>query len=282
MAADDAAFWIDYDYDRENASDGISRYGAYIRRSSALAESWDGTWDDAQVRQARFAEAAWATATTPVMSPGFVRRHPRVISAAVQFNAWDATLNGAVQLVTPWPHALANSRDWRRDVWWQDWPMETLGGMRWREPDEHELTGHSVPDGERLAGLPATCSRRPASCAVRPRRRCGGSCPGGGRDARTGDERRRRAGDPDPGAVLMPRRKAGAVLRHQSRGLTRTLPSSMDQAACASHDDPDLWFPDRGDEDREQEALRICSGCPVRSACLSYVLSLPCGACQTD
>jgi hypothetical protein len=42
---------------------------------------------------------------------------------------------------SPWPHALAGSRDWRRDVWWQDWPMETLGGVRWREPDEDELTG---------------------------------------------------------------------------------------------------------------------------------------------
>jgi hypothetical protein len=142
-AADGAAFWIDYDYDRENASDGISRYGAYVRQSSLVAESWDGTWDDAQVRQARFAEAAWATATTPVMSPGFVRRHPRVISAVVQFNAWDATLAGAVQLVTPWPQALASSGDWRHDVWWQDWPMETFGGVRWREPDEHELTGHA-------------------------------------------------------------------------------------------------------------------------------------------
>jgi len=99
-------------------------------------------WDDPQVRQARFAEAAWATATTPVMSPGFVRRHPRVISAAVQVNTWDATLAGSVQLVTPWPHALVSSRDWQRDVWWQDWPTETLGGMRWREPGEHELTRH--------------------------------------------------------------------------------------------------------------------------------------------
>jgi hypothetical protein len=143
MAADGSAFWIDYDYDRENASDGISRFGAYVRQSSLLAESWDGTWDDQQVRQVRFADAAWVTATTPVMSPGFVRRHPRVISAAVQFNAWDATLNGAIQLITPWPHVLASSRDWRRDVWWQDWPMETLGGARWREPDEHELVGHA-------------------------------------------------------------------------------------------------------------------------------------------
>ncbi len=42
--------------------------------------------------------AAWATATTPVMSPGFVRRHPRVIDATIRFNAWDATLTGSVQL----------------------------------------------------------------------------------------------------------------------------------------------------------------------------------------
>ena len=73
----------------------------------------------------------------------------------------------------------------------------------------------------------------------------------------------------------MPRRKAGAILRHQSRGLTRTLPSWIDQAACARHDDPDLWFPERGDDDREQEALRICGECPVRSVCLAYVFSLP-------
>jgi hypothetical protein len=138
-----AAFWIDYEYDRENASDGISRYGAYVRRSSALAESWDGTWDDPQVRQARFAEAAWATATTPVMSPGFVRRHPRVISAAVQYNTWDATLTGTVQLITPWPRSLASSRTWQRGQWWQDWPAETLGDLRWREPDERELAGHA-------------------------------------------------------------------------------------------------------------------------------------------
>ena len=143
MASDGAAFWIDYDYDRENASDGVSRFGAYVRQSSMFADSWDGTWDDAQVQQARFAEAAWATATTPVMSPGFVHRHPRVIDATVQFNAWDGTLTGSVQLVTPWPHALTSSSDWRHDVRWQDWPTETFGHMRWREPDEHELTGHA-------------------------------------------------------------------------------------------------------------------------------------------
>lgn len=73
----------------------------------------------------------------------------------------------------------------------------------------------------------------------------------------------------------MPRRKTGAILRHQTRaGLPRALPSWMDQAACAGHDDPDLWFPERGEDDREQEALRICGECLVRPACLAHVLSL--------
>lgn len=73
----------------------------------------------------------------------------------------------------------------------------------------------------------------------------------------------------------MSRRKPGAKLRRQPRGLPRSLPTWMDQAACAAHDDPDLWFPERAEDDREREALRICAECPVRSACVAYVLSLP-------
>jgi len=46
-------------------------------------------------------------------------------------------------LVVPWPHSLASSRDWRRDERWQDWPTETFGRTGWREPDEDELTRHA-------------------------------------------------------------------------------------------------------------------------------------------
>jgi WhiB family redox-sensing transcriptional regulator len=49
----------------------------------------------------------------------------------------------------------------------------------------------------------------------------------------------------------------------------------MKQAACASNGDPDLWFPDHDQDDRRQEALRICAACPVRAACLAYVMSMP-------
>lgn len=54
-----------------------------------------------------------------------------------------------------------------------------------------------------------------------------------------------------------------------------TPPSWMELAACANHGEPDLWFPEHSKEERQQEALRICAACPVRAACLAYVLSMP-------
>lgn len=54
-----------------------------------------------------------------------------------------------------------------------------------------------------------------------------------------------------------------------------SAPSWMEQAACAGHDDPDLWFPEHGQDEQQQEALRICAACPVRPECLAYVQSMP-------
>src|SRR5215469_18526947 len=78
------AFWIDHEYDQANSSDGISRYGAYIRQriSTSFAECWNGTSGDSG--RERFAAAAWRTATSPVMVPGYVRRHPRLTGAQVE------------------------------------------------------------------------------------------------------------------------------------------------------------------------------------------------------
>jgi hypothetical protein len=98
----DAAFWIDYEYDREMASDGQSRFASYVRRAAATAEwteCWDGTWDDEAVRAMHFASESWHVATTPVMSPGYVRRHPRIRSARVEVNPWDASLAATVEII---------------------------------------------------------------------------------------------------------------------------------------------------------------------------------------
>jgi WhiB family transcriptional regulator, redox-sensing transcriptional regulator len=71
------------------------------------------------------------------------------------------------------------------------------------------------------------------------------------------------------------RRAGAAIFRHKRRILLRPAPSWMERAACAGHDDPDLWFPERGEDERRQQALAICAACPVRPACLAYVLSMP-------
>jgi WhiB family transcriptional regulator, redox-sensing transcriptional regulator len=51
------------------------------------------------------------------------------------------------------------------------------------------------------------------------------------------------------------------------------MPSAwMEHAACASHGDPDLWFP-HGDRQREAEAAAICRReCSVPARCLAYAL----------
>ncbi len=102
MSPAPAAFWVDRDYNREHASDGTSRYGAYLR--DATFEPW--TDNDQAVEWAVF---AWQRATSPVMSPGYVRYHPRVLSAHLERSGWDGSLVAGVDLVSPWPDQLTKT-----------------------------------------------------------------------------------------------------------------------------------------------------------------------------
>jgi hypothetical protein len=133
------AFWVDRDYDREYASDGISRYGAYLR--DAAFEPW--TDHDQAVEWAVF---AWRRATGPVMSPGYVRCHPRVLAARLERSSWDGSLVAGVDLVSSWPEqveaALAGGlRLGGRDAYWQDWPTGYRGGetTSYHEPSEADV-----------------------------------------------------------------------------------------------------------------------------------------------
>jgi hypothetical protein len=99
-----AAFWVDHDHDRGHASDGISRYGAYLR--DATFEPW--TDHDQAVEWAAF---AWRRATGPVMSPSYVRYHPRVRGAQLERSGWDGNLAAAVTLISSWRRS--SSRRWR-------------------------------------------------------------------------------------------------------------------------------------------------------------------------
>ena len=139
MSLAPAAFWIDRDYDRGHASDGISRYGAYLR--DATFEPW--TDHDQTVEWAAF---AWRRATGPVMSPGYVRCHPRVRGAQLERSGWDGSLAAGVTLVSPWPEQLTRAlargvRLGEQDAYWQDWPTEYRGGdiTCYYEPSEADV-----------------------------------------------------------------------------------------------------------------------------------------------
>ena len=140
MSLAPTAFWVDRDYDRQCASDGISRYGAYLR--DAAFEPW--TDHDQAVEWAVF---AWRRATGPVMSPGYVRYHPRVLAARLERSGWDGSLVAGVDLVSAWPEQLkaALARGLRlcdRDAYWQDWPTEYLGSetISYYEPSEADIS----------------------------------------------------------------------------------------------------------------------------------------------
>ncbi|SDR18561.1 hypothetical protein [Thermostaphylospora chromogena] len=125
------AFWVDHDYDRERARDGVSRYGEQVRADTeAFADSFG------DIAPVSFACTAWRLATAPVLSPGFVRWHRRVLSARCVRNEWDGSLSARIGLVSPRPATLSWSPDWQGDREWRDWP-QTFG--QFLEPSEQDL-----------------------------------------------------------------------------------------------------------------------------------------------
>jgi hypothetical protein len=124
------AFWIDADFDRAQAPDSISRYGAEVgARQAEFAESWG------DISPVTFAATAWRLATG--LQPGYVRWHPRVLSATCQRSPWDGSLICEVSVVSQWPAELTWSRQWWRDRGWRDWPQ--LFGQ-YVPPSEQDLT----------------------------------------------------------------------------------------------------------------------------------------------
>ncbi|GAA2996114.1 hypothetical protein [Actinokineospora diospyrosa] len=69
-----------------------------------------------------FACAVWRLAGPPTADPGYLHRHPRVLTAVFTPSAWDGTLTASATLAAPWPAAIAWPRDWVADRGWRDWP----------------------------------------------------------------------------------------------------------------------------------------------------------------
>jgi hypothetical protein len=117
-------FRVDRASDRRSASDGVSRYGHYVRDRipGGFAECWDGTFESLLAE--RFAALAWYTATSPVMAPPYADWRPPVMSARFSLDPDGDTggLIATVEITSPWPQALRRGQVGGRS--WQSWPRE--------------------------------------------------------------------------------------------------------------------------------------------------------------
>jgi hypothetical protein len=135
------AFWVDDDYDREYASDGVSRYAHYVNQHPPF-KPW--TDNDQDVELAVF---AWDRATGPIMAPGYVRRHSRILAVQLERNEWDGSLAAAVNLITGRPAELREQSTAHPGTrGWLSWPTETVfasDSIRYLDPSGEDLTNGS-------------------------------------------------------------------------------------------------------------------------------------------
>jgi hypothetical protein len=121
--------WVDADYDRARASDGVSRYGAYLRSHTEAFEPLHGPDAGGITLDAgEFAAAALRVATGPIMSPGYLRWHPRVQGFNVGFglDPEPGRLVCGVTLATSLPRWLGAP--------WRSWTQYL--GRDWCEPGD--------------------------------------------------------------------------------------------------------------------------------------------------
>ncbi|MEU1419211.1 hypothetical protein [Kitasatospora sp. NPDC005751] len=105
---------IDDIRDREQASDGHSRYGAYLAKS---AERFH--YDGEPLPAAQFAVIAWRTATAPVMAPGYVSVRPDLLDLGPVIGP-DGGLSLRARVALHHRHLAqhpAGLADWRLNPW---------------------------------------------------------------------------------------------------------------------------------------------------------------------
>jgi hypothetical protein len=168
-------FWIEHEHDRIAASDGVSRYGVYVRQRihGGFAECWDGTFENRLAE--RFAALAWSTATSPVMAPPYADWRSPVLSARIGLDADSGSdgLIATVEIASRWPRGLGDERGHVGDRAWHSWPRERSwsGEDYSRAPYEDEVTrgGYYALTTLRLV-FPVPLSLLPAAPGVAHRR----------------------------------------------------------------------------------------------------------------
>jgi hypothetical protein len=132
MAATELFTFHDTD-DRDRASDGVSRYGVYLRQNFDRFADWDHP-EQATTDPVDFVMGAWQVATPPIMSGYLDWNHNRIQNITTQANAHDGSLTVRVQLAVPRPAQLADLRrftDWNR--------VTAFGHTSYYTPDENVI-----------------------------------------------------------------------------------------------------------------------------------------------
>jgi hypothetical protein len=150
--------WVDRGYDRAAASDGVSRYGAYLAGHAGLFDPWGKASDGITRDPVEFAIAAFKVATGPIMSPGYIRWHGRVRDYGATWSEHDGRLVLSVTLATPSPVRLPwDWRGWEQDFhdhWWEPDDRRPAGlarlELRWPVPTDRL----PIPDRPRRPGVP--------------------------------------------------------------------------------------------------------------------------------
>lgn len=112
----DRIFVLQDVYDLAQASDGRSRYGAYLAQNTRRFRDEDGRPTNHAVE---FAAAAFVVASAPIMSPPYVSTHPRVVLAAPRWDE-DRRCGLLIDLATPLPRGVADYLPIRVSGWEHD------------------------------------------------------------------------------------------------------------------------------------------------------------------
>ena len=124
------AFSVDDRTDRDQASDGSSRYGAYLRQRAYTF--FEDSADQAPTTSAvHFALAAWTTAVPPVMGPGYVLWHPRIQDAE---RHWDEDGHAAIAVHLALPAPTVAGRLHSR---WRGWTYDHIV-KSWCDPTAND------------------------------------------------------------------------------------------------------------------------------------------------
>jgi hypothetical protein len=132
----DVAYRLNHDHDTDRASDGISRYGSYLRLNiDKFAFAFE------YANAADFAAVAFEIATGPIMSPAYAVAHRRIITA--HLSPYSEHLIARVELADGRPAAL-RAPDFRGESRWYGWPTSADAfGARSYLPESDDIVERS-------------------------------------------------------------------------------------------------------------------------------------------